>query len=99
MNDFVRKRDKGMNIHEKIERKKALCKKAGVVRTFEGYFYEKLDSGVKFYLRDTKFDEHQPQIISEPTIPLFDFSKQILITGDDKPESSDEDDGFKDIPS
>jgi predicted peroxiredoxin len=53
MNDFVWKWDKGLNIVEKIEWKKALCKKAGVVKTFDGYFYEKLDKGVKFYVRDT----------------------------------------------
>lgn len=44
-------------------------------------------------------NEHEPSILKEPFIPLNDFSKPVLIIGDDKPESSDEDDGFKDIPS
>lgn len=30
---------------------------------------------------------------------MTDFSKPILLPDDEKPESSDEDDGFKDIPS
>lgn len=54
MNDFVWKRDKGLNIVEKIEWKKALSKKGGLVQTFDGYFYEKLNNGVRFYIKETE---------------------------------------------
>ena len=38
-------------------------------------------------------------ILNSPQIDLFDFSKPVLLPDDEKPESSDEDDGFPDIPS
>jgi hypothetical protein len=99
MNDFVRKRDKGMNLKEKIEKKKAVCKKRGMVKTFDGYFYDKLDSGVNFYVKDIRMDEHSPLITGPHNVPMTDFSKPVLIAGDEKPETSDDDDGWKDIPS
>lgn len=57
-----------------------------------------LENGLTFYRRQTDLNSleapiHEGQLKME----LTDFSKPVLLQDDEKPESSDEDEGFVDI--
>lgn len=45
-------------------------------------------------------NEHNPLVVEEPFVPLTDFSKPVLIAGDENPsKNSDDEDELGEIPS
>lgn len=65
VNEEVRRRDKGPNIIEKIQKSLKKAKKKELVKNFEGFFKTVIERGIPFKVRYTNITEKSVENIQE----------------------------------